>query len=144
VIVERGWLDMAITGFPWISDDAERELLGNARPETYEKCRGEAYWLNLFEAWWQQQSKTEQEEAARRVFERLWTRSGSEKLADVYAELWKEQSTMWVLGSPEPPEAYASWATFEDMDGAAQKAMEPVYQKFYDDLGAAKEALKAQ
>src|SRR6516164_11015374 len=39
-------------GYPWVSDAAAKKLLGKARPKTYEKCRDDAYWLQLFEAWW--------------------------------------------------------------------------------------------
>jgi hypothetical protein len=84
--------------------------------------------------------------AARYVFDRLWTRSSSEPVEDVWEEMWAEDpNVVFVLGAYEPARGQGPFAyTFDDLDSRTQQAIEPVYQNFYNDVGAAKDALRAQ
>jgi hypothetical protein len=133
----------AVGSAPWLPDAAAKKLLGNARPKTYEKCRDDAYWLQLFEAWWGQRSNDTLEIGARYVFDRLWDRSSSESAEDVWNELWAQVPNFALALGPQEPDA-PFMLTFDDLESNARSAMEPVYQKFYDDVGRAKEALKAR
>jgi hypothetical protein len=128
-------------GYPWVSDAAAKKLLGKARPKTYEKCRDDAYWLQLFEAWWGLRSD-QSDAGPRYVFDRLWERSSSESAEDVWNEMWEQNPSFAMFLGPQEADA-PFMLTFDDLESTAREAMEPVYQKFYDDVGAAKDALRA-
>jgi hypothetical protein len=136
---------------PWLTEDIADNLLGNARPKTFDACMQDQWWANVFDRWWHEGAANKPMYAA--------VRSMYNDLCSYYAGQMDEATLYeeWVSDAPNVTYIDASARNAfgqahrngQDVSAAVGRLwdttaaqMQMAYGVFYDDVGATKEALR--
>jgi hypothetical protein len=138
---------------PLVTQEIADNLLGNARPRSFAACQQDAWWKDVFDRWWYEGS------SGKPMYESVYSLyndlnsyySGNMDVGSLYQE-WVNDAPDTNLIDSGAPNAFAQAVSDGDdpndaigrlWQGTADQ-LEMVYGNFYDDVGRAKDSIRAQ
>jgi hypothetical protein len=138
---------------PWLTDDIADNLLGNARPKSFDACMQDQWWAGVFDRWWHEGAASKPMYAAvRSIYNDMSSYySGQMDEASFYEE-WVNDPPNVTLIDAGARDAFAqAHRNGQDVTPAMGRLwdataaqMQMVYAAFYDDVGVTKEQLRRE
>jgi hypothetical protein len=135
----------------WLTDDIAGNLLGNARPKSYAACRQDDFWNGAFMRWWQEGANGKpMYQAVSSCYDDLtnWY-AGNSTIEELHYNWVEAPSDPALIDSSARNALRQAVAQGQDPSAAidqlwysVEAQMEQVYVVFYEDAGAAKEAIR--
>ena len=137
----------------WLDQNVADNLLGNARPKTYDLCRQDGWWFSLFYRWWQEGANGKpMYEAVYSLYEDLMSYYNGQMGVQELHEQWvNDPPNTTLIDAGARAEFARVFAQGEDVTAAVGRLweataaqMETIYGVFYEDVGRAKDTIRAE
>ena len=137
----------------WLTNNMSDNLLGNARPKSYAKCRDDSWWYGVFMAWWNEGAAGKpMYKSVGSLYDDLIDYYNGQMTADTLYQQWVTDPPDVTLIDAGARRAFQEAYTAGDgVDAAVGRLwevtaaqMEMVYGVFYDDVGRVKEVLRRE